>query len=104
MRPAALLLCLGIALCAKALAATDPAWPGPDNWGDLPDAEYQVLPTAAPHTVCAATKRDMRLLQAVSSLVGMRPQRALRMRTPGLLCDNMGCALRRGCCAATSCV
>ena len=60
MRPAALLLCLGIALCAKALAATDPAWPGPDNWGDLPDAEYQVLPTATPYTVCAATERGVR--------------------------------------------
>ncbi|KAK9832782.1 hypothetical protein WJX81_000731 [Elliptochloris bilobata] len=43
MRPAALLLCLASALCVHTYGATDPAWPGPDHWGDLPDAEYQVF-------------------------------------------------------------
>ncbi len=42
MKPAALLVCLLAALFARSYGTTDPQWPGPDNWSDLPDAQYQV--------------------------------------------------------------
>ncbi len=47
MRAAAVLL-LCLAACACARATTDPQWPGPDNWQDLPDAQYQARAAATP--------------------------------------------------------